>query len=208
MRKVRFVLVFVLLALLLSAGPCSGVLAQGPQPPDLPTPTDPIITETPRFEWVTVETESGEKRVLVPVSSIEAVQTASIPTLSSRKDWASPKGRATITMWRALAWYQDGWPTYNWWAEARGRTSTDVTADKLYVRIEHKWRSTPGSGGWNDAGWNHRTVENTTTTGVVSSVYWLTYDGYEHAARGDHQAKISGTWYIYNNQWGPQRVIP
>jgi hypothetical protein len=51
-------------------------------------------------------------------------------------------------------------------------------------------------------------VENTTTTGIVSSNYWLTYDGYEHAAHGDHQAKISGTWYYYNNQWGPQSVFP
>nr|HID15019.1 hypothetical protein [Anaerolineae bacterium] len=207
MRKVKFVSVFVLLALLLSAGPGSGVLAQGPQPPDLPTPTDPIITETSRFEWVTVETESGEKRVLVPVSSIESVQTANVPSPESRER-AGNGAKFTITMWRALAWYQGGWPNYNWWAETRGKTSTDVTADKLYVRIEHKWRPTPGSGRWNDTGWNHRTVENTTTTGVVHSGYWLTYAGYEHAARGDHQAKVYGQWYIYNNQWGPQRVIP
>jgi len=196
MRKVKFVSVFVLLALLLSAEPGSGVLAQGPQPPDLPTP-DPVITETSGLEWVIVETESGEERQLVRVKRIESEETVGIEDL-----------RATITMWRALAWYQSGWPYYHWWAEAQGSTSTDVTADKLYVRIEHKWRSTPGSGWWNDAGWNQRTVENTTTTGVVSSGYWQTPAGYEHAANGDHQAKIYGKWYIYNNQWGPQRVIP
>ena len=109
-------------------------------------------------------------------------------------------------MWRALAWHKNF--LGHLFAEARGRTSTDVTADKLYVRIEHKWRSTPGSGWWNDAGWNARTVENTTTTGIVPSGDWLTYAGYEHAAKGDHQAKVYGQWYIYNDQWGPQRVIP
>jgi hypothetical protein len=46
------------------------------------------------------------------------------------------------------------------------------------------------------------------TKGVVESGYWKTYYGYQHAASGDHQAKIGGTWYIYNDQWGPQRVIP
>ena len=199
MRKLKCISMFVLLALLLSAG-LGTVLAQDPQPPDAPTPTEPTITETTSFEWV--ETENGEKQ-LVSVSSIESVQTVSIPSSIARKDRAS--SRATITMWRALASYTSFGHLY---VEARGRTSTDVTADKLYARIEHKWRSTPGSGGWSAAGWNAKTVENTTTTGVVHSHYWLTYNGYEHAARGDHQAKISGTWYIYNNQWGPQSVFP
>jgi hypothetical protein len=200
MRKSKFVLMFMLLALLFSVGP-SVVTAQKTQPPDIPSPPEPTIIEATGYEWV--KTDGGEEQ-LVPVSSIESVQTTSISIPSSRKGRVSTKSRATITRQRALAWYNSG----HWYAEARGKTSTDVTAQKLYVRIEHKWRSTPGSGRWSDAGWNHKTVENTTTTGWVRSGYWLTYAGYEHAALGDHQAKIAGTWYIYNNQWGPQRTIP
>jgi hypothetical protein len=202
MNRLKLLSAVALVALLLSAGRGT-VFAQEPQPPAW----GPIITESSGLEWITMQMEDGEKRVLVPVSSIEAVQSVRV-SFRSQKEGMQILDSATVTEWRALAWYQGGWPTYDWWAEARGETSTDVTADKVYVRIEHKWRPTPDEGSWNDAGWNHNTEENATTTGRVDSGFWETVAGYEHNAKGDHQAKIDGEWFIYNDQWEPKRVIP
>ena len=50
MGKIKFVSVFVLLALLLSAGPGT-VMGQEQQPPNVPTPTEPTIIERTRLEW-------------------------------------------------------------------------------------------------------------------------------------------------------------
>jgi len=201
MRKLNFVLVLVLLlVVLLSVGP-GAVLAQDPQPPDAPTPTEPTIVETTRLEWV--ETEDG-KRQLVPVSSIESMQTVSIPSSSLQKSDASPLSRATITMWRALEW--SSFPGDRVWVHAGGSTSTDVVAEKLYIWIDHFYR-TPGHS-WHGVGSNWKQKENTTTTGECWTGSTLFSNGFEHAAQGDHQAKISGQWYIYNDQWGPQRIIP
>jgi len=200
MGKIKFVSVFVLLALLLSAGPGT-VMGQEQQPPNVPTPTEPTIIERTRLEWGKTE---NSKRQLVPVFSIESVQTVNIPGSSIREDRASTMNRATITMWRAL-----GWEPY-WgdrvWVHAGGSTSTDVVAEKLYIWIDHLYR-TPGHS-WQGVQSNYRQTENTTTTGECWTGSTLFSNGFEHLAEGDHQAKISDQWYIYNNQRGPQRIIP
>lgn len=85
-----------LLALLLSAG-SGAVMAQEPQPPDTPRPTEPIITESSGLEWVTMETENGEKRVLVTVNRLEAVQTVNVPKRASHKgDTAAPNAMVGV----------------------------------------------------------------------------------------------------------------
>lgn len=200
MSKIKFVSVFVLLTLLLSVTP-GAVVGQEQQPPNVPTPTEPIIIERTRLEWG--ETENG-KRQLVPVFSVESVQTVDVPGSSIWEDGASPMNRATITMWRALEWRPFGGDRVE--VQAGGSTSTDVVAEKLYIGIAHHYR-TPGHC-WPGVQSNSKQTENTTTTGKCWSGSTLFSNGFEHRAVGDHQAKISDQWYIYNNQRGPQRIIP
>ena len=194
-------LVFVLLLTLLWT---SVAQAQDPQPPNPPTPTDPVITECTTMEWVTVETECGQERVFVPVSSIEAVQTVNIPVPSLQASGASPLGSPTIKMMRGLGWTASG--SLHVWAF--GSTSASETAEWIYVWIGHYYRPTPGSGSFLGVANNSITKYNTTSTGVRESLSVMFSAGMEHQARGHHQARINDQNYIYNNQYGPQRVIP
>lgn len=107
-------------------------------------------------------------------------------------------------MWRALGWYPE-WGNQVY-VRTGGMTSTDVVVEKLFIWIDHFYR-TPGQD-WHGVSSNWRQTENTTTTGKCWTGYTLFSNGFEHAAEGDHQAKIEGEWYIYNDQWGPQQVIP
>jgi len=196
-------LVFAVLLLLLMT---SGALAQGSEPSDTSPPPEPVITKTTTLEWVTVETEKGQERVLVPVTSVQSVQTEQVTgARAGTIDY-------TFEMWRALAWYYSGWPS-NLYAYAKGRTSTSVVADWIWVFIQHE-RCDPGYTCISGKEWTWPNVDNGSRIEYNSTqAYKETHQimqptGRKHAAWGHHQAQVGGQQHIRNNQWGPESVIP
>jgi hypothetical protein len=173
------------------------------KPVDAITSPDPVITETSTYEWVTMETDKGQERVLVPVKSIESVQTEQI---ASAKSQVGIMSSYTFEMWRTVSWTPPSGGNVN--VRTKGSTSTSVTAEKIFVWMDHWYRTTPGSGGWTGTASNWRQRENTTTTGICATPYRYASTGWEHAAQGDHQAKVNGSWHIRNDEWGPQTVVP
>ena len=153
MRKVKFVSVLVLLALLLSAAP-GGVMARDPLPPRKPIPTpelpevsDAVVTESSSVELITKQTEAGVRQVPVMVNRLEAVQTVSVPNGAAPRAMA---GGVTVTLWRSMSWYANGDPNdpdtlWTVWTEAR--TSTDQCVDQVNVFAEHQYKS---GGAWQD----------------------------------------------------------
>jgi hypothetical protein len=189
MVKQRTFILALLFVFLLS----NNVLAQEPAPPDIAAPPDPVTTETSTYEWMTVETDEGEERVLVHISSIESLQREKISVAESRattRDY-------TFEMWRALAWYYSGWPIQHLYVYAKGRTTTSVVADWIYVFIQHE-RCDPGDTCVSGQEWTWTNVDNDENTELDSTqAYKETHrivqnEDQEHAAWGHHQAQVNG----------------
>lgn len=151
MDEIKLFSVFALVALLLGAS-SGAVVAQEPPPPDTPRPREPIITESSGLEWVTMEMEDGEKRVLVPVSSVEASQTARVPQIPLKGSMATKgatsgsAGGVSVTMWRSVEYYQA--EETNCHARTGARTQTDECVQKVYVHSKHKYWGPSGGPYW------------------------------------------------------------
>ncbi|HDD23844.1 MAG TPA: hypothetical protein ENF52_00205 [Chloroflexi bacterium] len=216
MRKVKLVSVFVLLALLLGGG-VGAAMAQEPQPPDAPRPTRPTVTRSYKLEWVTMETEDGEKQVPVTVNRLEAVQTVNVPKPACHKgDTAAPNamvGSVTVTLWRAMSWYANGNPNdpdtlWTVWTEAR--TSTDQCVDQVNVFAEHQYKS--GSV-WVDF-WpgdeKHSSdsdpCEDDSGKAVSGKGFYIA--GTTHRSHGIHVVYIDGQRYEWDETGPGPRTVP
>ena len=192
MRKVKFVSMFVLLALLVVYS--SAVLAQEPIPP-----SDRTITEYSRMEWVLESDDANAKQVEVLVTYVEATQNAivEIPkTNNALKSNQAVVGSVTVTMWRGLSYYRyDPW---NYIVTTGARTQTSECVDAVRVTPKHKYsgpRGTFWQNGTEKSDWDF--CKNDTHE------QWLSNDMYAigttHTAVGDtHKAEINGTlhqWY-------------
>lgn len=88
-RRFKFASALMVIVLL-SIG--SGViLADRPYPPQVFEPTEPIITQSTKLEWVPVQTDEGVKQMLVPVTRIESMQTVTVPRTSVGKGGTAPE---------------------------------------------------------------------------------------------------------------------
>jgi hypothetical protein len=204
MKQVGFVkVVLLVLFVLLFNTPVAS--AQEPLPPDAPVLAEPDIVETTRLERV--ETADGQT-LLVPAFTMELTQDVRSSTRNSPKSTVPHPSGWTMTMWRALWWRKSFGGNYE--VQAGGRTRTSVTADVLYVWIEHQAR--PIGGSWAGIRSNYRNVNHATTTGDAWAGPTMMASGLEHRALAHHQARVGpdrpDNWLIYNNQTGPQRVIP
>ncbi len=177
------------------------VSAQELLPPDDPVLAEPKIVETTRFERV--ETADGQI-LLIPAFTMELTQEVRSSSPNSPNSTVTHPSGWTMTMWRALWWQQSFWGNYE--VKAGGRTSTSVTADILYLGIDHHYRSPGGS--WRGVMSNVRDLAGVSTTGEVWTGAALIASGLEHRAVGDHQAFVGNDSLIYNDQTGPQRIIP
>lgn len=216
MRRGKSVSIFVLLTLLLGAwiGP---VVAQEPQPPCAPEPSEPAITESSTLEWVTVAMEGGERQVLVGVHRLESVQTTSVPERSSPEGGAGAPNAmeqgVEVTRWRGMGWYPNGNPDdpetlWTVWTEAR--TTTDQCVDQVNVYAEHQYLDRglwldfwpPDSKYSSDAD----PCEDDSGTAVSGRGFYM--PGTTHRSHGVHVVYIDGGRHQWDETGPGPRTVP
>lgn len=207
-RKSKLVPGLILTVLLLITG-SSVISADGPNPPEAFEPTEPIITQSTKLEWVAVQTDDGTKRILIPVTFIESVQTVTVPKASAGKEGGASEvmvGSITVTLWRGMGYYPNGNandPDTLWNAWSQARTSTDQCVDQVNAWAGHKWKAP-------STGWKEDTDgENVFSSGpchddsgIAQSGDSQYQSGTEHLSHGVHVTYINGDRHPWD-QTGP-----
>ena len=197
MSKFRMCLIVPLLLLALSILYDNTVLAQEPIPP-----SDMVITEHSRLEWVTEDNNKSAKQVLV--TYVEATQNAvvEIPKMDNTLDSDQAViGSVTVTMWRGLSYYRyDPW---NYMAKTGARTQTSECVNAVRVTPKHKYSGPSGTfwrNGSEKSDWD--LCKNDTGEQWINP-YNLYAIGTTHTAVGDkHKVEINGNTYEWYGE-GP-----
>ncbi|PKO21646.1 MAG: hypothetical protein CVU38_13625 [Chloroflexi bacterium HGW-Chloroflexi-1] len=202
MYKLRLFSVFVLLALLLSAA-LSPALAQEAVP--MSANSSAVVLDVPiektTITWELVKGVGGAQDRLMPVTTVELIQKATVKAAKSAG--IQPKDSYTFTMERRLV----GTPYWGsrYFVAAGGYTMSNVTAQELRVSGDHRY----GSGQCNNPALNYTGYAYNTTKVDAQQNAMLFSSGLLHCVvNGKHAAKINDWWPLWKEgQTGPNATF-
>ena len=155
---------------------------------------------------VTVPDGTGQKEVIVNYVTMEQSETIAVP--ATRR--GNTRSSVEITRWRAIAHYP--FDAFNHKARTGARTQARECIDTIHAKTMHRYWGDPADKHWGyyksktdgGLGCNDDTGEVWASWG--HSLYMFA-NGTTHQAVANHEAEISGVWYEWPGETGPQTTV-
>jgi len=217
MRRIKFLSIFMLLALLVSAGP-GGVMSQGPPTAQVPArvPSDQVpeevnvagvserVSVSPAESEVIAEQPVPRRvpddQVPAEVNKVEFTEVIAVPVAgvgSARPSGSLDSGTVTLTY--GFYWYQFS-PTHVAVA-GYARTESDFCAQRLYAYVR-LYRDVEHDGIWEfmDEDDANATGACVTDSGEAKTSFWTAPNNTDWKVNTEHLASWDSNTQIWNRQ--------